>query len=141
MLDSLAKVFVHPWQIKEVVQALKDEHVELKNVHVIVSASLEHLVQLALEKIPSRQGVRQKDRRSMFSTRAKSSQCAASADTSEHEWEDERFECISRTPLTFALKKRRPKSVTQSTTEAHIGRPGINPRRFRVPDRDMSESA
>ena len=40
-----AKVFVHPWQYEDVLENLQAEEIMLKNVHVIVSASLEFLVQ------------------------------------------------------------------------------------------------
>lgn len=138
VLKSLAEIFVHPWQYEEVVSTLRNEKVELKNVNVIVSASLEHLVQAALEKIPSRQGVRLKNRSHMSSAGSTSTQYGGRADAVEtwlHEvGEDEVLECISRVPLRIGLKKRRPKSVTQSTTEAHAGQPGLNPRRFRILD-------
>lgn len=135
MLKSLAKVFVHPWQYEEVLRKLRAEKTDLKSVNVIVSESLEHLVQVALEKIPSRQGVRLKNRTNMPSTGSESKSFGASTDVLEALLEEgEILECVSRAPLCLALKKRRPESVTQTTTEAHVGQPGLNPRRFRILD-------
>jgi len=134
VLESLAKIFVHPWQYEEVIKTLQVQKVELKNVHVIVASSLEHLVQIALEKIPSRQGVRLKNHSTMLSTGATPNPCGASSEILKAvlHGESEMLECVSRQPLSLVLKKRSPKSVTQSTTEAHVGQPGINPRRFRI---------
>lgn len=123
--ESGAKIFVHPWQFEATMATIAQQGLPLRPYDVIVSESLEYLVQASLSDIPCRDGARMKTRQVL--------EPAVYADESQPDTEDEDLVMtlvIARTFLCAVPRLRACDSVTQSTTEAHRG--GLNPRRVSI---------
>lgn len=128
-----ALVFVHPCQYRMVMRAL--DSIDLKPDHLIVSASLEHLVAETVADWAQQRGgfCKSRDQLNMPS----SSDAASAGDLSL--WTDSSsnlcdacFELVERrTFLCEAPRLRHAETVNQSTTEAD-SRKGLNPRRVVV---------
>jgi len=150
-LQSGAKVFVHPWQYEQTLEFLESLEKPLRPYHVVVTASVQHLVEESLSGMPCRQGARIKKRIALgsaqsgkrvkpndkeFSDHAKEKE---GSNTSEHDEEAcELSQDAVELPMVVCAQRtficclprfprlRDANSVTQSTTAAHGG---INPRR------------
>ena len=123
--ESGAKIFVHPWQFEATMATIAQQGLPLRPYDVIVSESLEYLVQASLSDIPCRDGARVKTRQVL--------EPAVYTDESQPDTEDENLVMtlvIARTFLCAVPRLRACDSVTQSTTEAHRG--GLNPRRVTI---------
>lgn len=147
ILGSGAKVFVHPHQYACALVAVTELGMDLRPFHVIVSESFQYHVEACLNDLSYRQGARIKrrstilDRTSPCDEAAEADLAAVAGDGVNDAADADRQEapqhlnlCDLDMPLiekqTFiceAPRRRNPESVTQSTTEAHLG--GLNPRR------------
>lgn len=109
---------------------------ELRPYHIVVSESLEHLVQESISGLPSREGVRIRSRRDLGVVESNpANQQGDTEEQSEVPDQDEQSETTSvqiEVQRTFVCsvprnRFRNQDSVTRSTTEAHGG---FNPRRL-----------
>eukprot|EP00928_Gymnodinium_smaydae_P041369 TRINITY_DN28009_c0_g1_i1.p1 TRINITY_DN28009_c0_g1~~TRINITY_DN28009_c0_g1_i1.p1 ORF type:complete len:795 (+),score=73.75 TRINITY_DN28009_c0_g1_i1:52-2385(+) len=147
VLPSGCKVFVHPWQYLDVMAALSRMGDTLRPYHVVVSASLEHLVEECLARIPRQLKVKVRAR-DLMNLRAEQQEGLDSGDrhsepaapsyqnVANGSWEQTAQSELSlyevkRTFLCRYCPVRSSSSVVQSTTEAHGG---FNPRRHVIPD-------
>lgn len=132
-------VFVHPEQYASVMRAIVGW--ELKGHHVIISESLEYLLEEALNDIGK--GAWAKDRQHLYVSQASGSEALASSGSQEdqkeqqhqgihHEQDQGEWWDLLKVERTFiccdTIRQRNSKSVVQSTTEANP-RAGGNPRR------------
>jgi len=132
-LPSGAKIFVQPWQYKDVKAALVGT--ELRPYHVVVSESLEYLVSESLQQIPRQLKIKIKARSAIHLDEATSGK--GGEDSLGNELNTEEFDGVSadtpadivvrRTFICIVPRLRSSASVNQSTTEAHGS---LNPRRL-----------
>lgn len=121
-LPGGALVFVQSWQFRSAMRALAS--IELHPDHIVVSSSIEHLVEETIELAARGSGLWVKARRQLQAKDTDSVVAVASEpDTNEV------IQLVSsRTFLSFVPKLRAAAEVTQSTTEADSHK-GLNPRR------------
>lgn len=120
-LPSGALVFVQPWQYRSAIRALVSQDMDLRADHIILSSSVEHLIEETLEVSARGSGSWIKTRRHL-----QVGSVVASAPDSE---KDEAIQLVVRHTFVCSARRRRPASeVTQSTTEVD-SRKGLNPRR------------
>lgn len=130
-LPSGAKVFVHPGQYQDVTTAL--EGMALRPYHVVVSQSLEHLVQESLQQVPRQSKVKVKARSAVQLVGCLAAIEQTLADDECEDLLSQRLYSYEldlverRTFLCIAPQLRNSGSVVQSTTEAHGC---VNPRRW-----------
>lgn len=124
-LEGGALMFVKPEQATAVQDALVDLH--LHHFHVVITESLEYLVEEVLEQFSFQKRPKKKSgSRGRVELPLPN---ATSAHSDELEWPWILVE--ERTFLCYKHKLRDAKSVAQSTTEASFGGyKGLNPRRF-----------
>jgi len=116
-LPGGALVFVQPWQFRSVMHALGSK--ELHADHLIVSSSMDHLVQETLEMSARGTGSWVKDRCQLMVEDAGS--VAATAGHHGIDQADQYGLVVERTFLNSAPKRRPEAEVTQSTTASRMG--------------------
>jgi hypothetical protein len=147
-LPSVAKVFVHPSQYRQSLEFLERYDTRLRPYHVVVAASLQHLVDESLSGIPCRQGARIKKRVTLGAAQSgkrvkaheeqsggrkeadSDGEDATIGESSQTVLEMPMIVCEQRTFICCLPRfpyLRDATSVPQSTTEAHGG---LNPRRI-----------
>jgi len=138
-LPSGALVFVHPEQYAKVTSTIAA--LELKAFNIVIASDLEYLLEEALANVGQRAWMKAREHIDIAgeSVRTVSHRAIPLSDSnklgqSEFGLED-KLE-FSRTFLCSAPQRRRPESVSQSTTEAR-SRAGLNPRRVCAPTEDL----
>jgi len=133
--ESGAKIFAHPSLYEAILQAISDLNFQLRPYHVVVSQSMEPIVQEALRNLSYPQGARVRYREELLLTHEEAHSESSSTNQPEEDAGDSlahRYDVVAkRTFLCIAAPLRNADSISQSTSEIHGG---LNPRRFRALD-------